>query len=120
MTEPLNTRYVKSISALLRGCPQAVTNDLAALKAILIGVAGEINATPFGEAQAAYVPHGITAVLFLAESHMMLTTWPEYGTVIADMAFCGEIDPQEALRSLKVALQAELVEDVLCSERRLF
>lgn len=115
-----NTRYVKSISALLRECPHDLLNDMAALKKILLDVAILNKATPYGETQAAYIPHGLTVVLFLAESHMMLTTWPEYGTVVVDMAFCGPIDPNKTLYDLQYALRAKYVEDVFATERRLF
>lgn len=35
-----------------------------------------------------YVPHGATVALFLAESHLVLTTWPEHALLLVDVLLC--------------------------------
>ena len=37
-----------------------------------------MGATVVGESTVRYVPHGLTIAVFLAESHIVLTTWPEH------------------------------------------
>ena len=52
----------------------------------------------FGEAM------GVTGVLLLAESHISIHTWPEYGFAAADIFMCGEAQPQLALAIIERAL----------------
>ncbi|UUZ57112.1 adenosylmethionine decarboxylase [Massilia sp. H-1] len=45
----------------------------------------------FGAAQ------GVTGVLLLAESHISIHTWPEFGFAAADIFMCGDARPALAL-----------------------
>jgi S-adenosylmethionine decarboxylase len=54
-----------------------------------------------------FSPHGVTATATLAESHIAIHTWPEYGYFAADLFFCGRGNPESALAILKTALQAK-------------
>ncbi len=49
--------------------------------------AGEV--TIVGRTSATFNPHGVTAVLLLAESHISIHTWPEYGYAAVDIFTCG-------------------------------
>ncbi len=51
----------------------------------------------FGENQ------GVTGVLLLAESHISIHTWPEYGFAAADIFMCGQAEPERALAVLQQA-----------------
>jgi S-adenosylmethionine decarboxylase len=51
----------------------------------------------FGENQ------GVTGVLLLAESHISIHTWPEYGFAAADIFMCGQAAPERALAVLRQA-----------------
>ncbi len=53
----------------------------------------------FGEAM------GVTGVLLLAESHISIHTWPEFGFAAADIFMCGDAQPQLALDVIEHALQ---------------
>lgn len=57
-----------------------------------------------------FSPHGVTATATLAESHIAIHTWPEYGYFAADLFFCGQGDPEQALVILRTALQAQQVQ----------
>lgn len=35
-----------------------------------------------------FVPHGLTLVFILEESHVVLSTWPEYRLLLADVLLC--------------------------------
>lgn len=48
---------------------------------------------------------GITGVVLLAESHISIHTWPEFGFAAADIFMCGKTEPQRALEVLRLALQ---------------
>ena len=54
----------------------------------------------FGEAM------GVTGVVLLAESHISIHTWPEYGFAAADIFMCGKAQPQLALDVIEHACQA--------------
>jgi S-adenosylmethionine decarboxylase len=47
---------------------------------------------------------GVTGVLLLAESHISIHTWPEYGFAAADIFMCGAAAPQLALDVIDTAL----------------
>ncbi|MES2756897.1 MAG: adenosylmethionine decarboxylase [Pseudomonadota bacterium] len=47
---------------------------------------------------------GVTGVLLLAESHISIHTWPEYGFAAADIFMCGDAQPQLALGIIGRAL----------------
>ena len=53
----------------------------------------------FGEAM------GVTGVLLLAESHISIHTWPEFGFAAADIFMCGNAQPQLALQVIEHALR---------------
>jgi S-adenosylmethionine decarboxylase len=49
---------------------------------------------------------GVTGVVLLAESHITIHTWPEFGFAAADIFMCGQAQAQRALQVLQQALQA--------------
>jgi S-adenosylmethionine decarboxylase len=49
---------------------------------------------------------GVTGVLLLAESHISIHTWPEFGFAAADIFMCGDAAPQLALDVIEHALGA--------------
>ncbi|NRR32441.1 adenosylmethionine decarboxylase [Oxalobacteraceae bacterium] len=55
----------------------------------------------FGEGQ------GVTGVVLLAESHISIHTWPEYGFAAADIFMCGTAQPELALAIIENALQPD-------------
>ncbi len=48
---------------------------------------------------------GVTGVLLLAESHISIHTWPEFGFAAADIFMCGRAAPSLALEVIERALQ---------------
>lgn len=53
---------------------------------------------------------GVTGVVLLAESHISVHTWPEYGFAAVDIFMCGSAQPQLALSIIEAALQARSFE----------
>ena len=66
----------------------ATIDDERVLIAAARSAAESVGATVIGEYQVRYVPHGLTIAVFLAESHIVLTTWPEYGLTLVDVLLC--------------------------------
>lgn len=73
--------------AELYGCVPEI-EDEAVLAAAARAAVQAVGATIIGEYEVRYVPHGLTVALFLAESHIVLTTWPEYRLVLLDVLLC--------------------------------
>ena len=65
-----------------------VIEDEVALVAAARAAVQSVGATIIGEYEVRYVPHGLTIALFLAESHIVLTTWPEYRLLLLDVLLC--------------------------------
>ncbi|MGH3814126.1 MAG: S-adenosylmethionine decarboxylase family protein, partial [Pseudonocardiaceae bacterium] len=59
------------------------------------------GATVLGELSVLFQPHGITCVLVLAESHLIVSTWPEHQLAHIDLFTCrADIDPEHALEPI--------------------
>ena len=66
-----------------------------------------VGATEVGRAECRYVPHGVTAVLFLAESHILVSTWPEHKSALVDVLLCNDtMDPEVVTDVILTALGA--------------
>lgn len=45
--------------------------------------------TCIGDSQQAYPDHGLTLIVFLAQSHLVVSTWPELQVAQIDLSLCG-------------------------------
>jgi S-adenosylmethionine decarboxylase len=85
----------------LEDCNEETLNDLEALKAAMLTAADEAGATVMGESFHRFAPHGISGVVVVAESHLFVHTWPEYGYAAADIFTCGtSVQPEKAAELL--------------------
>ncbi|MGL4973356.1 MAG: adenosylmethionine decarboxylase [Culicoidibacterales bacterium] len=57
-------------------------------------------------------PWGVSGAVIIAESHLTIHTWPEYGFASADFFTCGDIDPWKSFELLEKLLEAEFSESV--------
>jgi len=58
-----------------------------------------------------FIPIGVTGVAVVAESHVMIHTWPEHGYAAVDVFTCGErANPEEALPLLREHFSPERVQ----------
>lgn len=90
------------------GSCTALLNDSEGLLGAMRAAAARVGANEVGETDAHYVPHGITAVLFLAESHILISTWPEHQLALVDIQFCDpRMNPEDAWAVLKAALGSQ-------------
>lgn len=69
------------------GASPLIEDEGAVVAAAKAG-AGIVGATVVGEISVRYVPHGLTVAVFLAESHLVLTTWPEFRLLMVDVLLC--------------------------------
>ena len=85
----------------LKDCDKEVINDLSFLKGALLKAADEIGATVLGESFHQFSPQGVSGVVVIAESHLFIHTWPEYGYAAVDIFTCGDsVHPEKAAKML--------------------
>jgi S-adenosylmethionine decarboxylase len=87
--------------------PADLLNDPERIRRALLEAVEAGEATLIDMCVHQFSPHGVTATVTLAESHIAIHTWPEYGYFAADLFFCGRGKPEEAMRILRIALQAK-------------
>lgn len=86
------------------GVEPALLDDPARLEAILVDAAKAARCEVLAQARHHFTPHGVTAVLLLAESHLAIHTWPEHGYASVDLLTCGQTLPREGVAALLFAL----------------
>ncbi len=85
----------------LKDCNKEVLDDLSFLKGILTAAASEAGATVLGESFHQFNPRGVSGVVIIAESHLVIHTWPEYGYAAVDIFTCGDsVQPEKAAQKL--------------------
>ena len=92
----------------LNRCDRDLLNDLPYVRATLTKAAKAVGATIVGESFHKFSPLGATGVLAIAESHICIHTWPEYGYAAVDVFTCGEgFDPEKAAELLIRGFRSE-------------
>tara|TARA_E500000318_G_scaffold54723_1_gene50977 strand:- start:9678 stop:10010 length:333 start_codon:yes stop_codon:yes gene_type:complete len=95
----------------LRGCPFELLNDEKLISDLLSQTAKECKSILINVATHKFLPHGVTGVALLSESHISIHTWPEKGVAICDIFTCGEhSNPQDGVSLMKMVLKASGVE----------
>lgn len=89
------------------GCNPATLNNVATIKQAMRDAAELSGATIVQEAFHLFNPHGVSGVVVIAESHLTIHTWPEYGYAAVDLFTCGDdVNPDVAFEYLKAHLEA--------------
>jgi spermidine synthase len=97
----------RHVLAELDGIDPALLDDPALLAATLRSAVSQAGAKVFDVVSHRFEPHGVTVLALLAESHASVHTYPEFGTMFADVFTCGDqADPELAIRLLATALDA--------------
>lgn len=92
----------------LKDCNRKLLSDLDFLRDTLLSAAREAGAVIVGESFHPFPPYGgVSGVVIIAESHLSIHTWPEYGYAAIDIFTCGNsIHPERAVKLLMRELQA--------------
>lgn len=91
----------------LKGCAPEILNDLSFLRAAMLKATEEVGGTVIDHIFHQFNPYGVTGVVAIAESHLCIHTWPEYGYAAVDVFTCGDsLMPMSAARFLIERLQA--------------
>jgi S-adenosylmethionine decarboxylase len=84
----------------LKDCEEDLKN-LDKVKDAMISAAKRAKATIIDVSFHEFSPFGISGMVVIAESHLSIHTWPEYGYAAVDIFTCGDIiDPQVAANYL--------------------
>ena len=90
------------------GCDPDALNNKEGLEEVMREAAVESGATVVSSVFHLFNPHGVSGVVVIAESHLTIHTWPEYGYAAVDLFTCGDsVDPWIAFERMKEYLQAE-------------
>lgn len=79
------------------GSTSPLLDDAAGLEELLRTASLAAGATVLAGHHHAFEPHGATAVVVLAESHVSIHTWPEWGGATLDAYTCGDVDPEHLI-----------------------
>lgn len=92
----------------LKGCDCKLLSDLDFLRDTLLAAAREAGAIVLGESFHLFPPYGgVSGVVIIAESHLSIHTWPEYGYAAVDIFTCGNsLHPERAVDLLVRELRA--------------
>ena len=92
----------------LKDCNRELLDDLPYIRGALVEAANDVGAQILGESFHHFDPHGVTGILAIAESHLCIHTWPEYGYAAADIFTCGDgVLPQRAAEILIQRLESK-------------
>ena len=85
----------------LRDCNPKTLSNLEFVTDAMKSAALEAKATIVEVAFHEFSPFGISGMVVIAESHLAIHTWPEYGYAAVDVFTCGDlIDPKVAAQFL--------------------
>jgi S-adenosylmethionine decarboxylase proenzyme len=85
----------------LHDCNKEALNDLDLLRKVMLEAATECGAVVLGDSFHRFSPQGVSGVVIIAESHLSIHTWPEYGYAAVDVFTCGtSVQPEIAAEVL--------------------
>ncbi|MBU0984030.1 MAG: adenosylmethionine decarboxylase [candidate division Zixibacteria bacterium] len=88
-------------------CNPERLDDTGFIKTCMMEAVRKSGATIVDSVFHRYAPQGVSGVVVIAESHMSIHTWPEYGYAAVDFFTCGQtVDPYKAYAYLKEMLES--------------
>jgi len=99
---------VKKLNALgyhllieFEGVDNQLLDDHKKISELLINAAVYAKATVVESVFHRFNPYGVSGVVVIAESHLSIHTWPEYGYAAIDVFTCGDdVDPSKCYEYL--------------------
>ena len=88
-------------------CNRTKLNDAKFLEDCMLEAVRKSGATVVESVFHRYAPQGVSGVVVIAESHLSIHTWPEYGYAAVDFFTCGQtVDSFKAHEVLKEKLES--------------
>lgn len=92
----------------LFGCDKEILDSHELIKEHMVQAAKSAGATVVESVFHRFNPYGVSGVVVIAESHLAVHTWPEYGYAAVDVFTCGEeVDPWDCHKYLVRAFRAQ-------------
>ncbi|MFC1925214.1 adenosylmethionine decarboxylase [Chloroflexota bacterium] len=92
----------------LKDCNREVLNNLDLIQNVMISAAEEAGATILEKHFHHFSPQGVSGAIIIAESHLAVHTWPEYGYAALDIFTCGDsVKPEVAVEKLIKTLESK-------------
>lgn len=92
----------------LSGCDPERLKRVREVRSAMLEAARRANGTIVKAVFHAFSPWGVSGVVVIAESHLTIHTWPEYGYAAVDIFTCGvNVDPWKAVKFLEEELESE-------------
>ena len=79
----------KQLIVELYDCDRTLLDDPSRLEEILVEAINRSGATIIKPFFHQFSPHGVSGIVVIAESHVAIHTWPEYGYCALDIFTCG-------------------------------
>ncbi len=83
----------------LRECNPEILKSLEKVRSAMVSAAKEAKATVIDISFREFNPFGISGIVVIAESHLTIHTWPEYGYAAVDIFTCGDVIKPEIATS---------------------
>lgn len=97
----------RHVIAELYECDPKVLDNVEIVERALLEAAKASNSTIIAHSMHHFKPYGVSGYVLVAESHISIHTWPEYGYAAVDVFTCGDrTDPWSGLQVLKRMLRA--------------
>ncbi len=103
----------KHILAEMYDCNNDLLDNTKFIEKVMLKAAELSLATIISSSFHKFSPHGVSGVVVIAESHMAIHTWPEYGFVAIDLFTCGDtVNPWLGFDYLKEVLEASNISTI--------
>ncbi len=95
------------IVAEFYSCDKGLLNDVEYIRNNMLEAAIKSGATIVTETFHHFSPHGVSGAVIIAESHLAIHTWPEYGYAAVDLFTCGDsVSAETGFNHLRAALKS--------------
>lgn len=92
----------------LYGCDRTLLDDPSRLEQILTEAISRSGGTIVKPCFHQFSPHGVTGVVVIAESHVAIHTWPEFGYCALDVFTCGtQVNTDQIFECVRNEFQAQ-------------
>lgn len=89
------------------GCDSKILNNSAKIQKLMLGAASMSGATVLKSYFHKFLPHGVSGIVLITESHFSIHTWPEHEYAAVDIFTCGTgVDPSIAIERIKFGLNS--------------
>jgi S-adenosylmethionine decarboxylase proenzyme len=104
----MESPFGKHILAEYSECKCTFLDSEPDIRSLMLEAATRSGATVVGDIFHHFSPQGVTGVVVVAESHLAIHTWPEFGYASVDIFTCGtRVDPWIGFEYIKERLQSK-------------